>query len=76
MKIGIHDVPQPIIQNYLSAIKWNQSHATEESDQGQKDAHNEVLEAAGFDRNKMTDEAVRFSAVIDDLVNNLIIKGY
>jgi len=60
----------------MSAIKWNQSHATEESDRGQKDAHYKVLEAAGFDRNKMTDEAVDFSFTIDKLVDDLLIKGY
>jgi len=76
MKIGKYDVPQSVIQNYLFAVKWNQSHATNASDRAQKEAHNEVLEAAGFNRDGLNDEGVRFSNVIDTLVNDLLIKGY
>jgi len=76
MIIGKHNIPQQVVQDYLYAVKWNQSHATEESDRGQVDAHNDVLEAAGFGRNNLTDEAVTFSAALDTLVCDLLMKGY
>ena len=76
MKIGKYNIQQQIIQNYLFAIKWNQLHGTNESDKDQQNAHNDVLEAAGFNRNNMTDEAINFSKLIDDLVHDLIIRGY
>ena len=80
MKIGKYDIPQKIIQDYLFAIKWNQSHGTDESDQQQVDAHDEILKFVGLNRkdidNEMCDEVNEFIKDIDKLVNDLLIKGY
>ena len=76
MKIGNYDITQRVIEDYLFAIKWNQSHATEQSDRDQVEAHADVFNSVGLDMYDLDDEGLVFSRNIDTLVENLLIKGY
>ena len=74
MNIKGYKVPQWLIEKYLRSCKYNESCGTQESDQSQKDAHNEIME---YVRIKYGDlDYSDFSFIIIQLVNDLLIKGY
>ena len=74
MNIRGHEISQHVIENYLRACKYNQCAGTAESDLEQRAAHNAVFAALNISFDSPDyDLMVR---VIDELVNDLLIKGY
>ena len=74
MNIKGHEISQSTIERYLRACKYNQSTGTEASDQTQRNAHHRVLAELG-----VTSESEDYEDVmraVDNLVHDLLIKGY
>lgn len=74
MNIKGREISQHTIENYLRACMYNQRAGTEASDRAQRDAHIAVIHELGI-----IPESPDYNAVIsavDDLVFDLIVKGY
>jgi len=74
MNIEGHEISQHIIESYLRACRYNQSVGNEASDKAQRAAHRVVLRESGIKAN--TDECIKFSQMINQLVDDLLRKGY
>lgn len=74
MNIKGHEISQHTIETYLRACNYNQCTGTESSDRMQQDSHKEVLQELGVAPGSHDyDVVVR---AVDDLVHDLIIRGY
>ena len=74
MNIKGHEISQHTVENYLRSCKYNQCTGTEASDKMQQDSHKEVLQELGIVYGSPDYDAV--VRALDDLVHNLIIRGY
>lgn len=74
MNIKGHEISQHAIERYLRACKYNQCTGTKESDQSQKDAHHDVMSELGV--SPESDDYDVVIRAVDDLLHDLIIRGY
>lgn len=76
MNIIGYEILQSKIEEYLRACRYNQEVGTEASDKMQEDLHYEIFEIAGLNCACVTREDRKFSRVLDQLVDDLLRKGY
>ena len=74
MNIKGHEISQHTIESYLRSCKYNQCTGTEASDKMQEAMHKEVLEELGITYESPDCDVV--IEALDDLVHDLIIRGY
>ena len=74
MNIKGYEISQHIIESYLRACKYNNSTGSVESDQMQKQTHQDIIDAAGISEDSPDYDGFCFTII--GLVDDLLIKGY